>query len=164
MAADESDSPKQPGTETRIPLKAVLIGACAVVLLLAVRGGGDPFIGTWKLDSSDLGKMIDSQLKAQGLPPAGITPGKMPDFLTSTFGYSDSSLELRADNTYSLTFSFPLMDRTETGVWSTREDRLFLKPDDRGQPPTDGRRDGRRLLLNARGIPGTSPMEMPYRR
>ena len=164
MRPEEHSSSEQPRAARRFPIKAVVIGACLIVLLLAFRGGGDPYVGTWKLDINGLGPEIDRQLQAKGLPAQGITPGKMPGFLTSTFGFSNSRLELRSDETYTMSFSMPIGEKSQTGTWTVQNDSLYLKPDQPGQPPIDGRREGRRLFLKVNvGFP-LGVAEVPYER
>ncbi len=164
MSSEVRETPAGQKDGTGFPIRGAAIAAGALVVFLAVRGGGDPFQGTWTLDMDEIGPELDRQMSAQGLPALNLSPGKMPDFLVTTFGYSDSSLELRADKTYSLTYTLPLMNRTETGTWTAQKENLFMKPAEPGRPPINGRRQGRRLLLESRGLFGQDPIELPYER
>lgn len=149
-------------SERKIPVKAALVVVCLVVLFLALRGGGDPFVGTWKLDVEGLGPALDRQMQARGMPSLGITPGKMPGFLTSTIGISNSRLELRRDSTYTMRFSMPIGERSQTGTWSAQADVIQLKPDQPGELVVSGRRDERTLLLTMDVGAPLGALEVPY--
>lgn len=164
MRLEEPELSNHTRAAAGISVKVIAIGVCSIVLLLALRGGGNPYVGTWNLDIKRVGPEIDRQLQAKGLPSLGITPGKMPGFLTSTLGFSNSRLELRSDKTYTMKFSMPIGEKSQTGKWTVQNDALYLKPDQMGKPPIDGRRDGRRLFLKLNvGFP-LGVAEVPYKR